>query len=84
MIFVLYEGRYPSIFCDRCCEYGQIASMDDDFYWYDNKIIDCMSCNIRERGMRNGGKSNRYDDWVCLLCQNHNYSFRSVCKDVTI
>lgn len=22
----------------------------------------------------------KYDDWVCLLCQNYNYSFRSTCK----
>ena len=21
----------------------------------------------------------RYDDWVCLLCLNHNYSFRTLC-----
>ena len=24
-------------------------------------------------------KYNKYDDWICLLCQNHNYSFRTVC-----
>ena len=22
---------------------------------------------------------NRYDDWICLQCQNYNYSFRSIC-----
>jgi len=21
----------------------------------------------------------RYDDWVCLFCHNHNYSFRTIC-----
>jgi len=24
-------------------------------------------------------KNSRYDDWLCLFCQNHNYSFRLVC-----
>ena len=26
-----------------------------------------------------GSKYSKYDDWVCLMCQNHNYSFRTVC-----
>ena len=22
---------------------------------------------------------NKYDDWLCLLCHNHNYAFRNIC-----
>lgn len=25
-------------------------------------------------------KSQQYDDWVCLMCQNLNYSFRKSCN----
>ena len=25
-------------------------------------------------------KSYQYDDWVCLMCQNLNYSFRKTCN----
>ena len=28
----------------------------------------------------NGQKTAHYDDWMCLLCQNHNYSFRLICN----
>ena len=31
-----------------------------------------------------GGKYSKYDDWVCLMCQNHNYSFRTVCTSISI
>ena len=29
-------------------------------------------------------KSNHYDDWVCLMCQNLNYSFRKTCMSSLI
>lgn len=29
-------------------------------------------------------KNSRYDDWLCLLCQNHNYSFRLICTQNTM
>jgi hypothetical protein len=25
-------------------------------------------------------KAYQYDDWICLMCQNLNYSFRKTCK----
>ncbi len=25
-------------------------------------------------------KTHQYDDWICLMCQNLNYSFRKTCK----
>lgn len=24
-------------------------------------------------------KHSKYDDWICMFCQNYNYSFRSSC-----
>lgn len=24
-------------------------------------------------------RKSKYDDWICLFCQNHNYSFRQIC-----
>ena len=29
---------------------------------------------------KNNGVNHRAGDWVCLLCSNHNYSFREVCN----
>ena len=26
-----------------------------------------------------GRNYSKYDDWICIFCQNHNYSFRTVC-----
>ena len=32
-----------------------------------------------EKRSSSGRNYSKYDDWICLLCQNHNYSFRTVC-----
>ncbi len=29
-------------------------------------------------------KNLTYNDWVCLLCQNLNYSFRKTCKFINL
>lgn len=32
---------------------------------------------------QNNKNYNKYDDWICLMCQNHNYSFRTICNSIT-
>lgn len=32
-----------------------------------------------EKKSQSGRNYSKYDDWICLFCQNHNYSFRTVC-----
>ena len=33
-----------------------------------------------KKQVKNNGKNHRAGDWVCLLCNNLNYSFRDVCN----
>lgn len=40
--------------------------------------------NRASKKQKSGGASHRAGDWVCLLCNNHNYSFRKVCNRCTM
>jgi len=39
-----------------------------------------MKKNKLKRAKQNNTKNHRAGDWVCLLCNNLNYSFRNVCN----